>query len=508
MSIFRTRCEDKSFAHAVFPFSRIRENFQQNKPFLAFSRRDNCIKISSTSYIIARLLLNNLYILEVWTFTQCITNLNIDVSPNLCLVLCCVIVPLLMDMLLTLSDLYNLPNIYWLFPLFQAINITETYPYNMLPAMLRLTPQRALRLGGKAYRAKSALSRSVQTWRGSLYSQSKLSSTLKTSSYVDKRPITSGVGIVEDNYPTRTIKEPIVIPRKDPVIWGHHGKDGLLTQDDFDHFEKYGFVVLKDVFTGKTLQDLTKDVVSRRDEIERDLMASGQDSKLKECRSGIYLSETKSRRLRSIFQTFRHIPLINKLARYSPLLASINQIVNDDVYITQDRINFHAAFQGEGFEWHSDFETWHSEDGIPQPRTVNALVMLSKNVPQNGSLMVIPGSHQHFIGCPGQTPDSNWSSSLQGQYYGIPDRTIIREFGEKYNIQYCTGDPGTVVLTDSNILHGSHSNISHMDRHNLFLVYNAVSNSPRKPYGGSKPRPEYLSTRDSEWMKPLEEFNY
>jgi ectoine hydroxylase len=42
-----------------------------------------------------------------------------------------------------------------------------------------------------------------------------------------------------------------------------------------------------------------------------------------------------------------------------------------------------ARFQGRDFWWHSDFETWHIEDGMPRMRALSAL-MLTDNLVSTG----------------------------------------------------------------------------------------------------------------------------
>ena len=58
-----------------------------------------------------------------------------------------------------------------------------------------------------------------------------------------------------------------------------------------------------------------------------------------------------------------------------------------------------------------------------------------------------------------------------------------------------TGKPGTVILFDCNLMHGSNGNITPFPRANAFLVYNAVSNRLEKPFGVEKARPWFLARR-------------
>ncbi len=43
------------------------------------------------------------------------------------------------------------------------------------------------------------------------------------------------------------------------------------------------------------------------------------------------------------------------------------------------------GFTGSGFYWHSDFETWHAEDGMPSMRAVSCSIALTENFAYNGA---------------------------------------------------------------------------------------------------------------------------
>ncbi|PSN08523.1 ectoine hydroxylase, partial [filamentous cyanobacterium CCT1] len=49
---------------------------------------------------------------------------------------------------------------------------------------------------------------------------------------------------------------------------------------------------------------------------------------------------------------------------------------------------------------------------------------------------------------------------------------------------------------DCNMMHGSSSNISPFPRSNVFFVYNSVHNRLVAPFGGTKPRPEFIAARE------------
>ena len=75
------------------------------------------------------------------------------------------------------------------------------------------------------------------------------------------------------------------------------------------------------------------------------------------------------------------------------------------------------------------------------------------------------------------------------------DEVSLAELAHRHGIVAPTGKPGTVILFDCNLMHGSNGNITPFPRTNAFLVYNAVSNRLGKPFGVDKPRPWFLADR-------------
>ncbi|HBP75798.1 MAG TPA: ectoine hydroxylase, partial [Alcanivorax sp.] len=147
--------------------------------------------------------------------------------------------------------------------------------------------------------------------------------------------------------------------------------------------------------------------------------------------------------------------------------------------------------------WHSDFETWHSEDGMPRMRAISASIMLTDNNEFNGPLMLIPGSHHYFVPCQGVTPKDNWKDSLKSQRLGVPSQENLAELVEQGGIQAPKGPPGSLLLFECNTLHASNKNLSPWPRSNLFFVYNSVDNTLEDPYCGHQPRPDFLANRDN-----------
>lgn len=68
-------------------------------------------------------------------------------------------------------------------------------------------------------------------------------------------------------------------------------------------------------------------------------------------------------------------------AQLLPRLLDIAQfLLDDEVYIHQSRLNYKPGFRGKEFYWHSDFETWHVEDGMPRLRALSISITLTENI--------------------------------------------------------------------------------------------------------------------------------
>ena len=139
---------------------------------------------------------------------------------------------------------------------------------------------------------------------------------------------------------------------------------------------------------------------------------------------------------------------------------------------------------------------------MPRMRALSMSVLLAANTSNNGPLMLIPGSHRKFLTCVGETPDNHYLSSLKKQEYGVPDEDSLSELVQAHGIVAPTGDPGTVVIFDCNVMHGSNGNITPLPRANAFIVYNAMSNRLVEPFGGLAPRPPFIASREFRALQP------
>ncbi|MFE8071781.1 ectoine hydroxylase [Marinobacteraceae bacterium S3BR75-40.1] len=288
----------------------------------------------------------------------------------------------------------------------------------------------------------------------------------------------------QDQFPTRLERKLDRFERLDPVIHseGDRRTDGPLSKKQLEEYEKKGFLFFDSLFS----KDEMDGFIEELQEYQHD-----EDLKLSEGT----VTEPGANEIRSIFGIHELSKRFDRLTRDPHLLAIVRQLLDSDVYIHQSRINYKPGFKGKGFNWHSDFETWHSEDGMPGMRSLSCSIVMTDNNEFNGPLMLIPGSHKYFIPCVGRTPENNYKESLKSQSIGVPDARTLTDLMEDQYIEAPKGPAGSLILFECNTLHGSNYNMSCWPRSNLFFVYNSVENTLVDPFCGNKPRPQFLANR-------------
>ena len=291
-----------------------------------------------------------------------------------------------------------------------------------------------------------------------------------------------------DAYASRNESVAAMRPRADSVVYGRPGEPGL-TEHQLKSYQKKGFIFLKSFFSPREVAVFLAE--ARR-------LAADPAIRVRE----EAIAEPGSDEIRSVFDAHRLHPLFERVCRHPRLVAIAQSILGDGIYVHQSRLNLKPGFVGKEFYWHSDFETWHVEDGMQRMRALSCTVLLTDNNEFNGPLFIVPGSHMHYVTCVGTTPEDHYKMSLKKQEVGVPDPESLARLVERGGIASMKGPAGSVILFDCNAMHGSSSNISPYSRSNLFTVYNSTENRLGPPQFGLAPRPEFIAARRH--IAPLE----
>lgn len=288
----------------------------------------------------------------------------------------------------------------------------------------------------------------------------------------------------QDEFPSRLDESMNPFYRLDPVVHSRNQRrwEGPLDEMALSRYERDGFLWFEGFFSQERVQPFFDEL----NELAKSERLSEMDN---------VITDPESGEIRSVFAMHQSSDHFNRLTRDPRILGMVRQLLGSEVYIHQSRINDKFGFEGSGFNWHSDFETWHAEDGMPRMRAVSASLMLTDNNEFNGPLMLIPGSHHYFVPCVGRTPDQNWKDSLKAQRIGVPDQDTLAMLADRGGIQAPKGPAGSLLLFECNTLHASNKNMSPWPRSNLFFVYNSVDNPLGEPAAAKSRRPEHLATR-------------
>src|SRR5438128_7514786 len=129
----------------------------------------------------------------------------------------------------------------------------------------------------------------------------------------------------------------------------------LLPQTELDAYAADGFLLIPDVFSPDEIDVLKQELpaVLAEDSPRRVLEKDGQT-------------------VRAVHGAHATHEVFGRLARHPRLVHSARQILGSGVYVHQFKINVKAAFAGDVWKWHQDFIFWLKQDGMREPRAVNA----------------------------------------------------------------------------------------------------------------------------------------
>jgi len=216
----------------------------------------------------------------------------------------------------------------------------------------------------------------------------------------------------------------------------------------------------------------------------------------------------KNGMVRSFFSPGDGSELFDGITRCERLVIPSRQLIGDEVYVHQSKLNSKHAMLGDWWDWHQDYTYWAQDDGMAAPDVLTAMIFLTAATEFNGPLLLIPGSHKAGVvdaGENGDKPGSNdqWFSEYKKSTsymtaltadlkYTLKQRTIA-EWAGRNGIFAAKGGAGAVLFFHGNVFHASANNLSPWDRHAFLITYNGIRNAiPER----ANPRPAFLANRD------------
>lgn len=188
---------------------------------------------------------------------------------------------------------------------------------------------------------------------------------------------------------------------------------------------------------------------------------------------------------RTAFAAHHYNEAFRRLGAHPRLIEPVEQLLDGKLYMHQYKVNAKAAFDGDVWQWHQDFGTWHRDDGMPEPRAMNIAVFLDDVTEFNGPLMFIPGSHKEGV------VEAGHDLATTSYPLWTLDKEKITELAEKGGIVAPKGPAGSVIMFHGCLVHASSPNISPWGRTIVYLSLCETSNHITKFQ-----RPEWIAHRD------------
>jgi ectoine hydroxylase len=249
----------------------------------------------------------------------------------------------------------------------------------------------------------------------------------------------------------------------------------VLTELQINSLNQDGFLILPDLFNELEIEQLKSGLP--------DLLSEQNEANIVEKASG---------KVRTALALHERDNAFNQLVHDTRLLDPAHQIRPEPLYIQQVKVNVKAAFSGEVWQWHYDFATHHSDDGVSKPLALNLHVFLDDVNEFNGPLYFIPGSHRYGA------HKAHHDVSTTSYPLWVVDNDLVQNLikeAEKIDpargIVSATGRKGSGLIFFDSLIHGSPINMSPWDRAIFSLILNPVSNAYQFDN-----RPDYKHHRD------------
>ncbi len=253
-----------------------------------------------------------------------------------------------------------------------------------------------------------------------------------------------------------------------------------LTLEQRNRFEKEGYLFFPSLFSQKEAQYLAATV-----------------PELYERREEYNYREKESDVVRTNFAAHLYSKPFAKLARHPRMIKPVEDLLQENLYMHQFKINGKMAFEGDVWQWHQDYGTWFNDDLMPTARAMNVAIFLDEVTEFNGPLLFIPGSHKKGV-IKAKHDLTTTSYPLWTIDNDLIKQLVDRAGGIKSGIVSPKGPAGSMIIFHSCLVHASSNNLSPFNRISVYLSLCAVTNHIRR-----FKRKEYIAHRDFTPIKCL-----
>lgn len=229
----------------------------------------------------------------------------------------------------------------------------------------------------------------------------------------------------------------------------------VLSEDQIDFYAANGWLTLESRIPADVIGDIRAEIARFTDEARG--MRESND------RLDLETSHTPDDpRVRRIKLPHTISDVVARLMRSDAILAPVRDLIGPDVRLHTTKLNMKSAGYGTAIGWHQDFAFYpHTNDDV-----LAVGVMIDDMGPENGPLMVFPGSHRGPIHDHHSDGVFAGAMDLAANGYDLADAAML------------TGPAGTISIHHGRIVHGSATNTSTRDRRVLFIEAMAADAFP------------------------------
>lgn len=223
-----------------------------------------------------------------------------------------------------------------------------------------------------------------------------------------------------------------------------------LSQDQLAAYRDKGFVVVPDIYDAAEVAAM-RQVIAELVDGAKGLTQHDHIYDLEPTHT------PEAPRVRRIKEPFKVHPLFAQMARHPRLLAVLKQLLGPDLTLHGGKLNMKAAGYGSPVEWHQDWAFYpHTNDDV-----LAVGVMLDDMTPDNGPMLIVPGSHIGPV----------YDHHQDGHFAGAldPDRCDCK-FS---SAEMVLGRAGACSFHHVRAVHGSAQNTSGADRR--LLLYEVAA---------------------------------
>ncbi len=229
----------------------------------------------------------------------------------------------------------------------------------------------------------------------------------------------------------------------------------MIDDQDVARYQRDGYIVVPDVLSAQEVQELQR-VTDGFVEASRQTL---QHTDVFDLEPGHTAEQPRVRRIKT---PHAQHPVYARMVRHPGIVAVLQKLLGPNIRFDLSKLNLKAAGFGSPVEWHQDWAFYpHTNDDLAAVG-----IMVDDFTPDNGSMLVIPGSHT------GPIHDHHAKGHFVG---GIDPSKVDVDFSRAV---MCTGKAGSITVHHVRLIHGSSANVSGKPRRFLLHQYRAADAWP------------------------------